>query len=160
MATIRRRFHLSAQLYPAISKSSELARKSVVLGLQMRIPACAAEKTYDCCKPDPRELRTDHRKRGSVTHDRSPADLDRRSCRSTLCRLVQSHSQPAWAMSSRGLCIEEHIGCSYISVTLFLSFFFFLTGIPAGEDSPAICHNAALMTFSFKRTSLKHGASH
>lgn len=45
MATIRRQFHISAQLYPAISESSELARESMVLGLQMRIPAYSAEKT-------------------------------------------------------------------------------------------------------------------
>lgn len=145
MATIRRRFHISAQLYPAISEGSELARESVVLGLQMRIPAYTAGKTYDCCKADPRELRTDHRKWGSVTHDRSPADLDWRNCCSMLCRLVQSHSQPAWAMPSRGRktsrvwhswCRGAHQLFLRHSVIVFL-FFFFLTGIPAGEDSPA-----------------------
>lgn len=164
MATIRRRFHISAQLYPAISGSSELARESVVLGLGMRIPADTAEKTDDCCKPDPRELRTDHRKGGSVTHDRSPADLDRRSCSSTLLPL-SPEPQPACLghalprkedQQGLTLCVEEHTSCSYISVTLFL-FFFPSRGFLQVKTVLPVCHNTALMTFSFKRTSLNTG---
>lgn len=140
----------------------------MVPGLQMGMSAYAAEKTCDCCKANPRELWRGHRKHGPVTHDRRSSSRSRSE--ELQFNTPECSPGPQAACQSLGGSpeegrragvpdtrhAEEPTGCSYISVSCYFS--------PSQDFLQVkpilpVCHNAMLISFSFKKTSLKPWAS-